>query len=90
MGYGTFAEPRLEDMAAGRLHSEWVDLPQDLCQAVARAKAEGGNRVVAVGTTSLRALEWRVGPGGVPRSGQGWCDLLISEGHMASKWWTGF
>lgn len=80
VGYGTFAEPRPEDLAAGRLHAEWVDLPQDLCQAVARTKAQGG-RVVAVGTTSLRALEWRVGPGGVPRPGSGWCDLLISEGH---------
>ena len=80
VGYGTFAEPRPEDLAAGRLHAEWVDISQDLCRAVALAKARGG-RVVAVGTTSLRALEWRVGPGGIPRPGQGWCDLLIGEGH---------
>ncbi len=80
VGYGTFAEPSPADLAAGRLHAEWVELPAATSQAVARAKARGG-RVVAVGTTSLRALEWRTGPGGVPRPGAGWCDRLIAPGH---------
>lgn len=80
VGYGTFAEPRPEDLAAGRLHAEWVDMPAGTSQAVARTRARGG-RVIAVGTTSARALEWRAGPGGVPRAGQGWCDLLIAEGY---------
>jgi S-adenosylmethionine:tRNA ribosyltransferase-isomerase len=38
------------------MHSEWFDVGDDAVQAVARARARGG-RVVAVGTTSLRALE---------------------------------
>lgn len=80
VGYGTFAEPRPEDLAAGRLHAEWVELSPATSQAVARAKARGG-RVIAVGTTSLRALEWLAGPGGVPRAAQGWCDILIAPGH---------
>ncbi len=80
VGYGTFAEPRPEDLAAGRLHAEWVKIPSETSQAVARTRARGG-RVIAVGTTSARALEWRAGPGGVPRSGSGWCSLLIAEGH---------
>ncbi|RJX34589.1 MAG: tRNA preQ1(34) S-adenosylmethionine ribosyltransferase-isomerase QueA [Desulfarculus sp.] len=80
VGYGTFAEPSAADLAAGRLHAEWVETAPALSQAVARTKARGG-RVIAVGTTSLRALEWRVGPGGVPQPGQGWCDLLIAPGH---------
>lgn len=79
VGYGTFAEPVPEDLLAGCLHAEWVEVPEETSQAVARAKARG-NRVVAVGTTSLRALEWRPGPGGVPRPGAGWCDLLIAPG----------
>jgi S-adenosylmethionine:tRNA ribosyltransferase-isomerase len=80
VGYGTFAEPRPEDLAAGRLHAEWVEMPPETSQAVARTRARGG-RVIAVGTTSARALEWRTGPGGVPRSGSGWCDLMIAEGY---------
>jgi S-adenosylmethionine:tRNA ribosyltransferase-isomerase len=80
VGYGTFAEPDPADLAAGRLHAEWVHLPPATSQAVARTKAQGG-RVIAVGTTSLWALEWKAGPGGVPQPGEGWCDLLIAPGH---------
>ncbi len=80
VGYGTFAEPSPQDLAAGRLHPEWVEMPAQTSRAVAETKAAGG-RVIAVGTTSLRALEWRAGPGGVPQAGKGWCDLLIAPGH---------
>lgn len=80
VGYGTFAEPAAEDLMAGRLHAEWVEVPEASARAVARARRRGG-RVVAVGTTCARALEWRAGPGGSLRPGSGWCDLLIAEGH---------
>jgi S-adenosylmethionine:tRNA ribosyltransferase-isomerase len=80
VGYGTFAEPDPAELAAGRLHAEWVQVPQPASRAVARARRRGG-RVIAVGTTSLRALEWKAGPGGVPQAGEGWCDLLIAPGH---------
>ncbi len=80
VGYGTFAEPAAEDLLAGRLHPEWVQVPDSLARAVARTRRRGG-RVVAVGTTCARALEWRAGPGGTLRPGGGWCDLLITEGH---------
>lgn len=78
VGYGTFAEPDPADLAAGRLHAEWVDVPESTIAAVAAAKARGG-RVVAVGTTSLRALEWAAAPGRLAAR-QGWCDLLIGPG----------
>ena len=80
VGYGTFAEPDPAQLAAGRLHSEWVEISPQAAEAVARTKKRGG-RVIAVGTTSLRSLEWRPGPGGVPQPGAGWCDLLIAPGH---------
>lgn len=80
VGYGTFAEPDQAQLASGRLHSEWVQISPEAAQAVARAKQRGG-RVIAVGTTSLRSLEWRPGPGGVPQAGAGWCDLLIAPGR---------
>ncbi|MFH1059631.1 MAG: tRNA preQ1(34) S-adenosylmethionine ribosyltransferase-isomerase QueA [Pseudomonadota bacterium] len=78
VGYGTFAEPDPAELAAGRLHAEWVEAPEATVAAVQRAKARGG-RVIAVGTTSLRALEWRAA-GGELTPGQGWCDLLIAPG----------
>ncbi|MCB2228383.1 MAG: tRNA preQ1(34) S-adenosylmethionine ribosyltransferase-isomerase QueA [Desulfarculaceae bacterium] len=81
VGYGTFAEPDPADLAAGRLHAEWVRVPEEASQAVAAAKKRGG-RVIAVGTTSLRALEFKAGPGGVPQAGEGWCELLIAPGHQ--------
>lgn len=80
VGYGTFAEPSPADLARGRLHAEWVVLDQRTCGAVAKAKENGG-RVVPVGTTSMRALEWLAGPGGVPRPCKGWCDIMIAPGH---------
>jgi S-adenosylmethionine:tRNA ribosyltransferase-isomerase len=80
VGYGTFAEPDPARLAAGRLHAEWVEISAATAEAVANAKRRGG-RVIAVGTTSLRSLEWRPGPGGVPQPGVGWCELLISPGH---------
>lgn len=79
VGYGTFAEPSAKDLAAGRLHAEWVRVGDEVSQAVARTKQHGG-RVIAVGTTAMRALEWRAKDGGV-QPGEGWCDLLINEGH---------
>ncbi len=56
VGAGTFQPVRTQDLAAHRMHSEWFELPQATVDAVAAAKARGG-RVVAVGTTTLRALE---------------------------------
>ncbi len=80
VGYGTFAEPSPEDLARGRLHAEWVELGRETSRAVAQTKARGG-RVIPVGTTSMRALEWLAGPGGVPRDHKGWCDIMIAPGH---------
>ncbi len=80
VGYGTFAEPAAADLAAGRLHPEWVRVPPEVSHAVAETKRRGG-RVIAVGTTSMRALEWRAAAGRGVEPGEGWCDLLIQEGH---------
>jgi S-adenosylmethionine:tRNA ribosyltransferase-isomerase len=56
VGYGTFSPVRCEDIREHVLHAEYVELPGETVQAVARARAEG-RAVVAVGTTSVRALE---------------------------------
>ena len=56
VGAGTFQPVRVENIAEHKMHSEWYHLPQALVDKIAATRARGG-RVVAVGTTSLRALE---------------------------------
>ena len=56
VGAGTFLPVQTEDLAEHRMHSEWFDLPQTTIDAIEWTRARGG-RVVAVGTTTLRALE---------------------------------
>jgi S-adenosylmethionine:tRNA ribosyltransferase-isomerase len=56
VGAGTFQPVRSDDLAAHEMHSEWYRVPQETVEAIRRAREEGG-RVLAVGTTALRALE---------------------------------
>jgi len=56
VGAGTFQPVRVENIAEHRMHSEWYELPQSLVDTIAATRARGG-RVIAVGTTSMRALE---------------------------------
>jgi len=56
VGAGTFQPVRVDDIAEHRMHSEWLDVGPELVEQVRRTRAAGG-RVVAVGTTVVRALE---------------------------------
>ncbi|MGZ5201289.1 MAG: tRNA preQ1(34) S-adenosylmethionine ribosyltransferase-isomerase QueA [Telluria sp.] len=56
VGAGTFQPVRVENIAEHKMHSEWYTIPQETVEAVKAAKAAGRD-VIAVGTTSLRALE---------------------------------
>lgn len=56
VGAGTFQPVRVERIEDHHMHSEWLEVGQDVVDAVAACKARGG-RVVAVGTTSVRSLE---------------------------------
>ena len=56
VGAGTFQPMRVESVHEHRMHSEWLNVGAELCRQVAQARASGG-RVVAVGTTVVRALE---------------------------------
>ena len=56
VGAGTFQPVRVENIAEHKMHSEWYQLPQPLVDKIAATRARGG-RVIAVGTTSMRALE---------------------------------
>ena len=80
VGPGTFLPVRSERIEDHRLHGEWLDLPPALAAAVDAARARGG-RVVALGTTVVRALEGRIGEDGRLRAGQGTTTLFIRPGH---------
>ncbi|MCY1297967.1 S-adenosylmethionine:tRNA ribosyltransferase-isomerase [compost metagenome] len=56
VGAGTFQPVRVERIEDHHMHHEWLEVGQDVVDAVAACRARGG-RVVAVGTTSVRSLE---------------------------------
>ncbi|HEX5755008.1 MAG TPA: tRNA preQ1(34) S-adenosylmethionine ribosyltransferase-isomerase QueA [Arenimonas sp.] len=56
VGAGTFQPVRVESLHEHQMHSEWLNVGAELCQQIARVRAAGG-RVIAVGTTVVRALE---------------------------------
>jgi S-adenosylmethionine:tRNA ribosyltransferase-isomerase len=56
VGAGTFQPVRNENLAEHRMHTEWYTIPQETVDAVRTART-AGRSVVAVGTTSMRALE---------------------------------
>ncbi|MBP8804202.1 MAG: tRNA preQ1(34) S-adenosylmethionine ribosyltransferase-isomerase QueA, partial [Pseudoxanthomonas sp.] len=56
VGAGTFQPVRVEDVREHRMHSEWLNVGAELVAQVRRTRQAGG-RVVAVGTTVVRALE---------------------------------
>jgi len=79
VGYGTFMPIRSADIRDHRMHSEQFMISEAAAQTVNRAKAEG-RRVVAVGTTSVRTLEYATDTTGSLRPGPGSCDLFIYPG----------
>jgi S-adenosylmethionine:tRNA ribosyltransferase-isomerase len=78
VGAGTFQPVRSENLAEHRMHSEWFDVPEATVQAIARTRASGG-RIVAVGTTTLRALE-SAALGGTLQGGSRDTDIFITPG----------
>ncbi|MBF8999152.1 MULTISPECIES: tRNA preQ1(34) S-adenosylmethionine ribosyltransferase-isomerase QueA [Vibrio] len=56
VGAGTFQPVRVEDVENHHMHSEYVEVPQEVVDAIAATRKQGG-RVIAVGTTSVRSLE---------------------------------
>ena len=71
VGFGTFQPPRTEEVERHRMHSERYSIPDETLQALA------GRRVLAVGTTSLRALE----SAAVTGAAEGETDLFIYPGY---------
>ena len=80
VGYGTFAPVRVEDLSGHRVEPERFEVGEETAEAVNRARA-GGGRAVAVGTTSLRALESAADASGKVRAGRGETGLTVTPGY---------
>jgi S-adenosylmethionine:tRNA ribosyltransferase-isomerase len=79
VGAGTFQPVRLDDFSKHVMHAEWYSVPQSTVDAIARARARNA-RVVAVGTTALRALE-AAAAGGALAAGTAETRLFIVPGY---------
>jgi len=78
VGAGTFQPVRTAEIEDHRMHAERYRIPEASAQALARTR-ERGARVIAVGTTSLRALESAAQAGRVP-AGAGETALFVTPG----------
>jgi S-adenosylmethionine:tRNA ribosyltransferase-isomerase len=79
IGAGTFRPLRVERVEAHRMHRESIEIGEPLCRLVADTRRRGG-RVVAVGTTSVRALE-TASIAGELQPFRGDTELFIYPGH---------
>jgi S-adenosylmethionine:tRNA ribosyltransferase-isomerase len=75
VGAGTFTPVREEDLSKHKMHYEWYSIPPETLTAIADTQRKGG-RVIAVGTTSLRALESQAATG----QSSGETNLFITPG----------
>ncbi|MEH2331386.1 tRNA preQ1(34) S-adenosylmethionine ribosyltransferase-isomerase QueA [Nostoc sp.] len=80
VGVGTFRPVEVEDVTTHQMHEEWIEVPAATVEQIRATKAAGG-RIIAVGTTAVRALE------GAAKSGnlQPFCgktDLFIYPGYQ--------
>lgn len=80
VGAGTFQPVRTEDLSQHTMHTEWYTVPVDTVAAVQATQAAGG-KVVAVGTTSMRALE-SASRSGTLKSGSDDTNLFITPGYQ--------
>lgn len=79
VGAGTFQPLRVDDIAQHRMHSEWLEIGLDATARVNAAK-QAGRRVIAVGTTVVRALETAADDGRI-RPFRGETDIFITPGY---------
>ena len=78
VGAGTFQPVRVDDLGEHRMHHERYVIPQETVDAIARTRSTGG-RVIAVGTTSMRALEAAAQDGPLA-AGSGETEIFILPG----------
>lgn len=81
VGYGTFAPVRETDITRHQIHKEYLRIDQETVEAIAATKKRGG-KIWAVGTTTVRALEYGASRTGKLEAIEDWCDLYIYPGFQ--------
>ena len=80
VGYGTFEPVRAEVIGEHRVAPEWFSVSDEAAQVMNRTRAAGG-RIIAIGTTTARALESSVREDGQIGPRSGFADLTIVPGY---------
>jgi len=80
VGLGTFRPVQTEDLSKHVMHSETFVMPQEVAEALNKAKEEH-RRIIAVGTTSTRVLESNIQKHGLFRADSGETDIFIYPGY---------
>jgi S-adenosylmethionine:tRNA ribosyltransferase-isomerase len=80
VGYGTFEPVRTDEVERHRVASEWSSITHEAAELINDAHAQGG-RVIAVGTTTTRALESAASAGAGIKAHSGVVDLTIVPGY---------
>ncbi len=83
VGYGTFEPVRVDDVKLHRVAPEWFSISEAAAQIINQGRNDGG-RIVAVGTTTTRALESSAASDGIILSQSGLADLTIVPGYAFS------
>lgn len=79
VGYGTFSPVEAANIMQHSIHREHINIGPGTADSINRVKLAGG-KVWAVGTTSVRALEFSIDESGMVVPFSGWCDLYITPG----------
>ncbi len=77
VGAGTFRPVKVQRVEEHKMHAEWYEVSPQAAQLINQAR-----RVIAVGTTVVRALETRASAEGTVTAGTGWSELFIYPGYQ--------
>lgn len=80
VGLGTFRPVRVENIEEHHMHAEYYEITEETAKTIETSRRNGG-RIIAVGTTTTRCLEFVAGKYGGVISCSGWTDLFIYPGY---------
>lgn len=80
IGLDTFRPVKVQDIKKHEMHSEYFEIPEETARKINMTKRKG-NKIICVGTTSVRVLETKAEYNGLVNPGFGWSDLYIYPGY---------